>query len=108
MHGDLLHKAFYPVRDRFDVVACVGSTTELLAALHERRPDVAVISCDLQDGARAGMRILPVIRTTYPDTRILVTMESRERELVIDAFKSGATELSAGAIYSSRCVRRSR
>jgi two-component system nitrate/nitrite response regulator NarL len=90
MHGDLLHKAFYKVRDRFDVVACVGSTAEILAALQERRPEVAVISCDLQDGPLAGMRILPAIRTAHPDIRILLTMESRQRELVIDAFKSGA------------------
>src|ERR1019366_4701899 len=90
MHCDLLHKAFYAVRNRFKIVAYVCSTTEILTALQVHRPQVAIISCDLQDGPLAGIRILPMIRTAYPSVKILLVMGSPDRELVIDAFRSGA------------------
>jgi DNA-binding NarL/FixJ family response regulator len=90
MHCDLLRKAFYSVRHRFQVVASACSTAEILTALQENRPQVAIISSDLPDEPLAGIRILPRIRKTYPDTRVLVTMGSPTRELVIDAFRFGA------------------
>jgi DNA-binding NarL/FixJ family response regulator len=90
MHCDLLQKAFYVVRNRFKIVASVGSTAEILIALQEHRPQVAIISCDLEDGPLAGMRILPVIRTAYPSIKILLVMGSSDRELVTDAFRFGA------------------
>jgi DNA-binding NarL/FixJ family response regulator len=90
MHGDVLLKAFDSVRNRFSVVACAASTAEILSAVEEHHPQVAVVSCDLQDGPVAGMRILPAIRATYPNTKLLVMMRSPDRDLVIEAFKSGA------------------
>ena len=90
MHCDLLRKAFDSVRHRFQVVASGCSTAEILTALQENRPQVAIISSDLPDELLAGIRILPRIRRTYPDTRVLVTMGSPNRELVIDAFRFGA------------------
>jgi uncharacterized repeat protein (TIGR01451 family) len=46
MHCDLLRKAFYSVRHRFQVVAFASSTVEVLTALQQNRPQVAVISSD--------------------------------------------------------------
>src|ERR1700679_1379138 len=90
MHGDILQKAFYTVRDRFDIVACVDNTAEILAALQEHQPEVVIISCDLQNGPLAGLQVLPVIRSSYQNTEVLVTMAQSDRELVTDAFKCGA------------------
>ena len=90
MHCDLLRKAFYSVRHRFQVIAFALSTVEVLTALQEKRPQVAVISSDLQDGLLSGLRILPEIRRTQPETKILVLGASQDGELVIDAFRSGA------------------
>src|ERR1019366_690837 len=90
MHCDLLRNAFYSVRQRFQVVAFASSTVEVLTALQHRRPQVAVISSDLQDGPLSGIRILPEIHRTYPETKILVLMASQDGELVTDAFRSGA------------------
>ena len=90
MHCDLLRKAFYSVRHRFQVVAYASSTVEILSALHENRPQVAVISSDLQDGPLSGLRVLPEIRRTHPETKILVVMASPDKELIIDAFRLGA------------------
>jgi DNA-binding NarL/FixJ family response regulator len=90
MHCDLLRQAFYSVLPRFQVVACASSTVDVLTALHEHPPQVAIISSDLQDGPQTGIRILPEIRRTYPETRILVLTGSPDRELVTHAFRSGA------------------
>src|ERR1019366_7093070 len=70
MHCDLLRKAFYSVRHRFQVVA--------------------VLSSDLQDGPLSGIRILPEIRRSHPETKILLVMASPNKELIIDAFRLGA------------------
>ena len=61
MHCDLLRKAFYYVRHRFQVVAFTSSTVEVLTALQQNRPQVAVISSDLQDGPLSGLRILLLV-----------------------------------------------
>src|ERR1700730_2466192 len=87
MHCELLRRAFDSVRHRFQVVASACSTAEILTALQEHRPQIAIISSDLPDGPLAGIRILPRIRKIYPDIRILVTIGSSNRELVTDAFR---------------------
>jgi DNA-binding NarL/FixJ family response regulator len=90
MHCDLLRKAFYSVRQRFQVVAFACSTVDVLAALGQNRPQVAIISSDLQDGPLSGLRILPEIRKNYPDTKVVVVMASPNKDVVVDAFRFGA------------------
>jgi DNA-binding NarL/FixJ family response regulator len=90
MHCDLLRKAFYSVRHRFQVLAFASSTTEILTALQQNLPQVAVISSNLQEGPLSGLGILPEIRKTYPETKLLVVMASPNKEVVIDAFRFGA------------------
>src|ERR1700722_18341428 len=90
MHCDLLRKALYSVRQRFQVVAFASSTSEILTALQQHGPEVAVISCDLQDGPWSGLRLLPEIRRTHPETKIIVGMASPDNEKMIDAFRFGA------------------
>jgi two-component system nitrate/nitrite response regulator NarL len=90
MHCDLLCKAFRAVRSRFQLVASSVNAGEILAALQEHRPQVAVISSDLEDGAITGVHLLSVIRRDYPDTRTILVMGSPDPKLVVDAFRSGA------------------
>jgi DNA-binding NarL/FixJ family response regulator len=90
MYCDLLGKAFEAVRERFNVVASASNTAEVLTVVHEYRPQVAVISDNLEDGPLAGIRILPEVRRINPDTRILVAMGTTDRQLVIEAFRFGA------------------
>jgi len=90
MYCDLLSMAFRAVREHFDVVGAASSTTEIFTVLQEYRPQVAIISDNLEDGPLAGIRILPEIRRINPDTRILLVMGVPDRELVIEAFRFGA------------------
>jgi two-component system nitrate/nitrite response regulator NarL len=90
MYCDLLVKAFHEVRARFRIVGSACSTAEILAALQENSPQVAIISSSLRDGPQAGIRILPMLRKSYPGTRLLVTVGSLDRELVVESFRLGA------------------
>jgi len=90
MYLDLLVKAFYDVRARFKVMASTCSTSGIFAALHQTCPQVAIISSSLRDGPQAGIRILPVLRKTYSNVRLLVTVGSLDRELVVESFRLGA------------------
>src|ERR1700675_1327876 len=49
-HCDLLQKGFYPDRNPFKGVAFASNTVEVLTALQQNCPQVAVISSDLKDG----------------------------------------------------------
>jgi DNA-binding NarL/FixJ family response regulator len=90
MYCDLLSMAFRAARERFHVVGAASSTTEVLKLLQECRPQVAIISDELEDGLLAGIRLLPAIRRISPPTRILVVMGDPNRESVIEAFRFGA------------------
>jgi DNA-binding NarL/FixJ family response regulator len=90
MYCGLIRKAFEAVRNRFQVVACASSIIEITTAIDEARPEVAVISINLQDGHLAGLQILPQIRKFSPGIRTLIVLESSDRELVIEAFRLGA------------------
>jgi DNA-binding NarL/FixJ family response regulator len=90
MHCDLLRKAFHSVRQRFQVVAFASSTVEILTSLQLNRPQVAVVSSDLQEGMHSGLRIVPEIRRAHPETKILVVMASPNKDVIIDAFRNGA------------------
>lgn len=90
MYCELLGKAFHAVEDRFRVVAAASDATGILARLQEHRPQVALISDNLEDGLLSGIRMLPEVRRVNPETRILVAMGSMDRELVIEAFRFGA------------------
>ena len=90
MYCDLLKKAFYVVRNRFQVVATASTTGEILLGIEETRPHVAIVSANLQDGPLTGIRLLPEIRRINSDTRTLVALEAPEPDLVIEAFRFGA------------------
>jgi two-component system nitrate/nitrite response regulator NarL len=90
MYCDLLSMAFFAVKERFHVVGTATSTTEISTVLQEYRPQVAIISDNLEEGPLAGIRILPEIRRSNPHTKILLVMGIPDRELVIEAFRFGA------------------
>jgi two-component system nitrate/nitrite response regulator NarL len=90
MYCDLLSMAFYAVRKRFHVVGVASNTTDILTVLREHLPQITIVSDILEEGPLAGIGILPEIRRIAPDTRILLLMRAPDRQLVIEAFRSGA------------------
>ena len=78
MYCDLLKMAFLAVPERFQVMACASKTSEVLALVQQHRPQVAIISDNLEEGPLAGLRILPEVRRANPETRILLAMGSSD------------------------------
>jgi DNA-binding NarL/FixJ family response regulator len=81
------------LRRRHARVAIVGSALgfhRTLLLLEERKPDVAVISAQLEGGPLDGYRVLDKLRSLQSATRSILLLHSRERDLIIDAFRCGA------------------
>jgi DNA-binding NarL/FixJ family response regulator len=54
------------------------------------KPDVAIISEQLQGKPGKGFEILRELRVTVPGTRTVMLLDAGERNLVVEAFRSGA------------------
>ena len=76
----------------FNIVAIV-SPAKLLASVTECRPDVAIVSADLDSGPRKGIEIARELRVRVPELRVIVFADAAEQELVVEAFRGGASAL---------------
>ena len=90
MNCQLVQSAFRSRRSRVAVVGATVSSNHALALLKETEPDVAIVSAQLEEGPAEGYRVLRHLRFLRSRTRAIMLLDSRERELVIDAFRSGA------------------
>jgi DNA-binding NarL/FixJ family response regulator len=52
---------------------------------------VALISATLQDGLLSGLAVVLQIHGEYPEARLVVLIDRSEPELVVQAFRAGAT-----------------
>jgi len=90
MNCQLVASALRPRRYRVAVVASAVDSLHALTLLKELQPDVAVISAQLQQGPLEGYHVLRELRAARTRTRAIMLLDSRDRELVIDAFRFGA------------------
>jgi two-component system nitrate/nitrite response regulator NarL len=65
-----------------------ASTVMLTAAT--LKPDVTIISEQLQGKPGKGLAVLRELRVAVPSTRTVMLLDSVERDLVVEAFRSGA------------------
>jgi len=65
-----------------------ASTVMLTAAT--LKPDVTIISERLQGKAGKGLAVLRELRVAVPSSRAVMLLDSAERDLVVEAFRSGA------------------
>ena len=90
MNCQLVQSAFRPKRFRVAVVASAVQSSQTVALLKECQPDVAIISSQLHEGPLEGFRVLRELRALQSRTRAVMLLASRDRDLVIDAFRCGA------------------
>jgi DNA-binding NarL/FixJ family response regulator len=74
----------------FRVFACDAEASAILAHLEREHVDVAVLSCSGPDGAQADMSALRTLHLAHPDVPKILLMEADSREVVVQAFRSGA------------------
>jgi len=90
LNCQLVANALHPKRFRVEVAASAVDSRRALALLKEIKPEIAIISAQLQDGPLAGFTVLQDLRALRSKTRAIILLDSRTRELVVDAFRFGA------------------
>jgi two-component system, NarL family, nitrate/nitrite response regulator NarL len=107
MDCQLLAEALQRHND-FTVIDCSTTSSEILSAFRIDPPDVAVVSERLEDGAFAGLRVLGQLLAVHPRSRIVMLLDHDERELVVEALRSGARGIfcrSASSGELRKCIR---
>lgn len=89
MNSQLLASALE--RDkRFQVLDSGSDITGILAAVAKEKPAVVVISAEMEGNPRRGFELAREIHVLCPETGIVLLLDSSERSLVVQAFRSGA------------------
>ena len=73
-----------------DVIASTVGYSEALACVGTQKPDVAVISAELDEDEQKGLELCQEITRSSPATRVIVLMDVAEAEEVAAAFRAGA------------------
>jgi DNA-binding NarL/FixJ family response regulator len=89
MTGELLRSAFARGRKDFEVETLTGSSQKVIGQLGSRKPNVALITEELQDGPQAGTKVLQKLRASHGIPAIMLLHGSRP-ERVVNAFRDGA------------------
>ena len=76
---------------RIKVIGSASDSAGVLDDVSKNEPDVALISASLQDGGWIGFQVLRKIRQSHPKVRVVILLDCSERDLVIDAFRGGAS-----------------
>jgi DNA-binding NarL/FixJ family response regulator len=63
---------------------------DILKRLSETCPDILLVGTTFADGPLSGFVLAREVRKNFPDIRIVVLLESSQRALVVEAFRSGA------------------
>lgn len=89
MNSQLLASALE--RDkRFHVLESVSDSRGFVAAVLKEQPAVVVISAEIDGQPRKGFEVSREVHALRPETRIVMLLDSAERSLVVEAFRSGA------------------
>jgi two-component system, NarL family, nitrate/nitrite response regulator NarL len=88
MSCQLLIRALRPFR-QLQVVARATTSAEVISEARAWRPDVALISGNLHDGSMTGFAAVRQLRSTHPEVRTILLLDSAESSWVIDAFRAG-------------------
>jgi len=89
MQGELLTRALCD-EDDFEIIGTASDPEEILRLLRRFEPGIAIVSAHLQDGTRAGLEVIAQVRAKNWRTKTVALLDHSDRELVVEAFRSGA------------------
>lgn len=72
------------------VLRCPVNYAGVLSAIQERKPEVLLISPNLEDGVGSGFSVLRELRSSNAPIKAVALLESSKREAVVEAFWCGA------------------
>jgi DNA-binding NarL/FixJ family response regulator len=91
MNCELLAKALERDGQGFSVVASAVAAAGIVAAYVERKPDVCVVSAALKSGPLSGFDATRQLRAAHNGARVVLLLDSADRDVVVEAFRSGAS-----------------
>ena len=91
MGCQLMATALKRSRYKLTVVGSATDSAGIRVGLQANQTDVAIISARLKEGATAGFSVARDVRTSYPDTNVIMMLDSIERLPVIEAVRAGAS-----------------
>ena len=109
MNSQLVTGALKRCHNNFEVCALSSQSSIAFDELRSYRPDVAVISAQLEDGPLTGFKLLHQLRTSEAKIPAVMLLDTTDRELVVDAFRAGARGVFCrGYSFKAlpKCIRR--
>ena len=95
-------------KDRGLAITIAEASTVLLTA-STLKPDVIIVSEQLHGKPGGGFEILRELRVSVPGTRMVMLLDSAERDLVVEAFRRGTRGVfcrSDSLKMLTRCIRK--
>jgi DNA-binding NarL/FixJ family response regulator len=89
MNSQLLVNALIREK-RFVLLASEPAAPAILAAADAEKPEVVLLSPRLEDNPTLGFQVARELLAAHPQTRIVMLLDTAERESVVEAFRSGA------------------
>jgi len=90
MNCQLIESALRPKRHHVVVVARAIESAHAIKLISQTKPDVALVSLQLNEGPQEGYRLLREIRGLQLRTRAVMLLANRDPGILIDTFRSGA------------------
>lgn len=88
---------------RFKVEGSVNSA-EVLNVLNHGEPDVALVSLGFLGDSDRVFKLLRELKEAYPQIRVIVLMETAEKQTVVESFRAGAKGVfSRGESFQNLC-----
>jgi DNA-binding NarL/FixJ family response regulator len=104
----LLSRGLTGCNGKFRVLATAVDSAGAVEQITQHRPDVALIGAALQDGPRAGFKVLREVFASGASTLVVLLLDRPDQEAALRAFASGAK----GVLFSTeafdavcKCIR---
>ena len=89
MSSQLLAEALAQDR-QFEVTGIEPKGSSILQAVAQRKPHVVLVSSALEESPTLGFDLTRQVSAAYPQTRVILLMDSSSRSAVVEAFRCGA------------------
>jgi two-component system nitrate/nitrite response regulator NarL len=87
----LMATALQRSRYKLEVIGSATDSAGIRDGLRQNHTNVAIISARLRDGATAGFGVTREVRTSHPDTSVILMLDSIDRLMVVEAVCAGAS-----------------